>query len=113
MNNHHKTECIFCSLYESQTGIIDQNEYAFVIKDINPQASIHYLIIPKSHIKDIYDSSHYSPSVIQGMFGLAQSVSESQSIEYSKLVINNGYKAGQRVFHMHMHMLSGQEIKAV
>jgi histidine triad (HIT) family protein len=87
--------------------ILIEDEIGIVIKDINPQAAIHYLIIPKKHIKDINSCGEDDRELIANLVMLARKVSHIVSgAEEFKLLVNNGYNAGQRVFHLHMHFLA-------
>jgi histidine triad (HIT) family protein len=105
MNN-----CIFCSIIEGKlkSKKIDENEAIIAIEDINPQAKIHYLIIPKVHIENISDIDHLKyPDIGSQMFKMAQKLSNNiKNNQGFKFLINNGYESGQRVFHLHAHFLS-------
>lgn len=88
--------------------ILFEDDYVIVIKDINPQAPIHYLIIPKEKFLDVNAIPINKIFIIEKMFIVAQYISKniSGASEY-KLTINNGARAGQCIFHLHMHFLSG------
>ena len=104
--------CIFCKIIRKQipTQVIAENDTILVIKDINPKAPIHYLIIPKKHIQDVQAMQQSDAYLFGDIALMAQHLSlqggqaEPQAF---RLVMNNGHAAGQRVFHMHMHYLSG------
>lgn len=104
-------QCIFCKIikHEIPASFIYENHHVIVIKDINPKAPIHYLIIPKEHTKDIQSLDEKNISVIsEEIFSAAQKLSrETPGAEDFKLIINSGYNAGQRVFHLHAHFLAG------
>lgn len=101
--------CIFCKIIAGQipSKIIYQTDLSIVIQDIAPQAPIHYLIIPKIHVQDLIACSDLQlladlmsiPAILAAKLG--------QDTAF-KLVTNNGYAAGQRVFHLHFHFLSGK-----
>lgn len=105
--------CIFCKIItkEIPSTIIAQNEQIIVIKDINPKAPIHYLIIPKKHIADIsgFDNSdiQLAGQMIMMAKELAQQLPGSQAF---KLLVNNGADVGQSVFHAHIHFLAGRKM---
>ena len=93
---------------ELPAEIIYENEFVIVIKDIHPQAPIHYLIIPKKQFKTISDIPSNEFIYIDELFKAAQQLSKTiKNAEEFKLIINNGEKAGQCIFHLHMHFLSG------
>ncbi len=105
------TECIFCRIItgELSTDKVAETENIIVIKDKYPKASVHYLIIPKQHYRDLHelDDCSVSGSLLQ----MARSLSENNSaLKDFKLIINNGYSMGQRVFHVHMHFLAGSKM---
>lgn len=102
------TDCVFCKIiaHEIPATVIDETEDILAIQDIAPKAAIHYIIMPKKHYKDLNDLDNCC--IGSKMLALAKKISAEhpQAQEY-KLVINNGYSAGQRVFHLHMHFLVG------
>lgn len=96
---------------EIPAKIVAETEDIIVIQDIAPKAPIHYLIIPKQEIKDIQSFSNNDFHYAEKMFRMAQYLSQTvPGAEEFRIVINNGHKAGQRVFHVHMHFLAGREL---
>ncbi len=89
--------------------IVAETDKVLVIKDINPKTAIHYLIIPKAHYKDLQAATECN--VACSMMSMARKLSADNpdAADY-RLVLNNGFKAGQRVFHLHMHFLAGPQI---
>lgn len=117
MNRQNKeismNDCIFCKIIngEMQSIIIDQTDDIIVIKDINPKTSIHYLIIPKKHIKDIQSFERGDCCYGSKMMMMAQRLSQkNDNAREFKFLINSGYNAGQRVFHVHAHFLAGERL---
>lgn len=93
---------------EIPATIIAENNDLIVLQDIAPKAPIHYLIVPKKEIKDIQSIQPADLFIIQRMIEMAQWLSLNvPGAEHFKLLINSGEKAGQRVFHLHMHFLAG------
>lgn len=109
---HVSDDCLFCKIVDRKipAEIIAENEDMIVIKDIAPKAPIHYLIIPKKHFKDVASlngiGAHVAGKCIAMASELAKKLSGSQSF---RLVTNNGEDAGQSVFHLHFHFLSGKK----
>ncbi len=103
--------CIFCSIIAKNVPaeILAENEHCVVIKDIAPKAPIHYLIIPKKHIVNLFDITPEDGAILQAMLFMAQQVGitllKNQGFT---LLANNGAQAGQTVFHMHYHIISGK-----
>ncbi len=103
-----ETDCIFCRIIAREViaEVVAENDTLIVIKDIFPKTAIHYLIIPKVHYKDLQSASDCPLTC--ALFSMARTLSANiPGAEEYRLVINNGYKAGQRVFHLHMHFLAG------
>lgn len=105
--------CIFCKIIarELPAKVIAETDNILVVEDIAPKAPIHYLIIPKKHIKDITSLSEtdaFIPAYIMLMArDLSKRLSGSQSF---RLIANNGTDAGQTVFHLHFHFISGKKL---
>lgn len=103
--------CIFCAIISKSipAQIIDQNEHCIVIQDIAPKAPVHYLIIPKKHITNLYAITLDDGIILQAVLFMAQQVANSLQLEQGfTLLANNGAGAGQTVFHMHYHLISGK-----
>lgn len=114
-HNLENSNCIFCKIIsdieldniQDKKSIIDVTETLIVIKDINPQAPIHYLIIPKKHIENIFVSQTEDNWLGSAVFLEAQALAKKLVLDHNfKLIINNGYNAGQRVFHFHAHFVA-------
>ena len=107
------SSCIFCRIIakELPATVIHETEEILVIKDINPKASIHYLIIPKMHIASISEL-HPNNEELAGKLLLTakQLGSTLQGPQAFRLIINNGSEAGQIVFHLHIHFLAGKQL---
>jgi len=93
---------------EIPSEIIYEDDKTIVIKDINPQAPIHWLVIPKIPIPKISDCSN--DEVFSDLFNTVNKVCKDNKIESFRIVINNGAEAGQEVFHIHIHILSGRKL---
>lgn len=107
-------DCIFCKIINKEipAEIIYENEFAVVIKDIHPQASVHVLVIPKKHIKDInYIDEMFSADLL----GIHLAVKEAAKVlgvseSGYRLISNCGKNAGQSVFHLHYHLIAGSNL---
>lgn len=102
-------ECVFCAIIEKKlpANVIAETDDLIVIEDRAPKAPIHYLIIPKKHIADIQAIEKSDCCLGGKMLKMAKELSERKEKTAFRVVINNGYDAGQRVFHLHMHFLAG------
>lgn len=92
---------------EIPAEIIFENENIIVIKDINPQAKTHLLIIPKKEIQTINDIEEQDANLIAEMFFIAKNIAKKLNIQdWYKLHFNVGVKWGQEIMHIHLHLLS-------
>ena len=96
---------------EIPAEILYEDDISIVIKDINPQAPTHLLIIPKKVIPKLSDATYDDQNTLGHLMLLAGKIAEDLGLEDTfRLVINNGAKAGQSVFHLHLHLLSGRSM---
>mgnify|MGYP005730901169 FL=1 len=96
---------------EIPADIIYEDDISIVIKDISPQAPTHLLIIPKKVIPKLSDATKEDQKVLGHLMLLAGKIAEELGLDETfRLVVNNGAKAGQSVFHLHLHLLSGRSL---
>ena len=109
------SDCIFCKI--DRGGIpaekVHEDGDLFVIRDINPQAPTHLLIIPKRHIPTLLDLEDADLPVIGRVYDVANRLAREHGFEKSgyRVVVNCGAGAGQSVFHIHYHLLAGRPMK--
>jgi len=103
---------IFQKIIEKEipADIIFEDELCIVIKDINPQAPIHFLIIPKKQIPKLSDANNDDLEILGHLMLIVGNMSRQFNVEEAfNVVINNGENAGQTVFHLHIHLLAGNK----
>ena len=104
--------CIFCKIINKKipAKIIHEDEHATAFEDLNPQAPVHTLIVPKKHIADIHSMTITDRELIGHLFFIAKRIASDKGLDRGgyRMVINNGLDAGQTVFHLHLHLLSGR-----
>lgn len=101
--------CIFCKIIDGQipSKVVGENEHAFAIRDVNPQAPTHILILPKNHIPNIGEADN--PEVLGRLFQTATSIAKKEGLGKGyRLVVNTGDDGGQTVHHLHIHLLGGR-----
>jgi histidine triad (HIT) family protein len=106
------SECIFCDIIAGKipsSKVLD-TETVYAFRDIHPQAPHHILILPKKHVAQLSDVAEVDRDVLADlMVATTQLARELKLVEPGfRVVINNGESAGQSVFHLHVHLLSGR-----
>jgi histidine triad (HIT) family protein len=107
-------DCIFCRIIrgEAPAKKIYEDERAFVFEDINPQAPTHVLIIPKRHIVGLKEAQAEDAEIIGYLHLVAAQIARQRGIEDGyRTVFNVGPRAGQSVFHLHLHLLGGRALR--
>jgi histidine triad (HIT) family protein len=104
--------CIFCKIIEKKipSKILYEDALVTAFEDVNPQAPVHILIVPKKHIPDIHSIVEVDKELIGHLFVIASKIAAQNGLDKAgyRMVINNGAGAGQTVFHLHLHLLSGR-----
>lgn len=104
--------CIFCKIAakEVKSAVVRETERFIVIKDINPQAPTHLLIMPKEHFSSLVECN--DASLLGGMLETAKAVAKDLGVDGRgfRLIINTNEEGGQTVFHLHMHLLAGRAL---
>ena len=96
---------------EIPAEILYEDYISIVIKDISPQAPTHLLIIPKKVIPKLSDATDEDQDILGHLMLLAGQIANQLGLDETfRLVVNNGAKAGQSVFHLHLHLLSGRPL---
>jgi histidine triad (HIT) family protein len=101
-------DCIFCKIINGEfiTELVAENQHAVAFRDINPQAKVHILVVPKEHTANI--SELESAEILTGLFELIREVAKNNTDGQFRLQFNTGSREGQSVFHTHAHVLSAQ-----
>ena len=94
---------------EIPADIVYEDDLCLAFKDVNPQAPLHILIIPKKQIEKISDAGEDEQDLLGHLFLKAGEIARNNGYgEAYRLIINNGEDAGQTVFHLHIHILAGR-----
>lgn len=104
------SDCLFCRIVagEIPAKIITQDEHCVAFRDINPQAPLHALVIPRQHVASLNEVG--DAALIGRMHALAVRIARSERVAETgyRTVINTNADAGQTVFHVHLHLLGGR-----
>lgn len=107
--------CIFCQIVarELPADIVHEDEELTVFKDINPDAPVHLLIVPKRHLESLNSLDEKTANIAGKMFLTAKRMAELHDIKSGyRIMINTGREAGQVIRHLHMHLMGGWGRKA-
>ncbi|HEV7474062.1 MAG TPA: histidine triad nucleotide-binding protein [Pyrinomonadaceae bacterium] len=106
--------CLFCRIAakEIPADFVYQDDRSMVIRDVNPQAPSHLLVIPLDHIESLDEASQRDEALLGHLLRVAARVANSEGLGEGgyRTVINNGEGAGQSVFHLHVHVLGGRAL---
>jgi histidine triad (HIT) family protein len=105
-------DCIFCRIAAGKIPAkkVYDDEQVMAFEDVNPQAPVHVLIIPKKHIRTSLDIKREDSPLIGHMFQVAVDVAKQKGVADKgfRLVMNSNSEAGQSVYHIHIHLLGGR-----
>jgi histidine triad (HIT) family protein len=100
-------ECPFCKLYREGDHVNAADGFV-ALRDINPQAETHLLVIPERHVDTFRDVGEFPPDEARRMLEFVAETARASGIEDYKVVVNVGAGGGQTVFHLHWHILGGR-----
>jgi histidine triad (HIT) family protein len=107
-------DCLFCKIVQKSipAKIVHEDEHTLAFDDINPQAPVHTLIIPKTHIKAVGDLGQSDFNLLAQLLFTCIKVAKLKGLMQSgyRIVTNTGPDAGQTVFHLHLHVLGGRHM---
>ncbi len=106
------SNCIFCKIIagEIPSKKLYEDDDVLAFWDISPQAPVHFLVIPKKHIPSPVDVTETDDALIGKLIRIgSQLAKENGTGDGFRIIFNNGAKAGQVVFHIHLHVLGGRD----
>ncbi len=108
-------ECLFCGIASGEipAKIVGESSRTIAFRDIDPQAPIHILVIPKQHYADVAAVVAGGGGLLEEMAAMAHSAAVAEGIGESgyRVVLNSGPDAGQDVPHVHAHVLGGRRLR--
>jgi len=106
-------DCLFCRMAAGEIPVpkVHEDDLVFAIRDINPQAPTHVLLIPVEHIDSAADLDDAHGPMLARLFAVAAQIAERDGLENGWRVVSNvGPDAGQSVKHLHVHLLGGRSL---
>lgn len=107
-------DCIFCKIAKKEipSTIVYEDDDVIAFNDLNPEAPVHILIIPKKHITNLSDAKPEDQQLLGKLMLVAQKIAAEQGIAERgyRVVTNCGEQGGQTVMHLHFHLLGGREM---
>jgi len=102
--------CLFCRIVagEIPSDVVASTPGTIALRDIDPQAPVHVLVVPRDHHRDIGALTAADPRLAGELLEAAAAVAELEGLQDYRLVFNTGERAGQSVFHVHGHVLGGR-----
>ncbi len=108
-------DCIFCRIIERRAPgkIVFEDDSAVAIEDVNPQAPVHLLVLPRKHLASLREAGPEDEPVLGHLFTIAARLARERQLEAKgyRAVVNTGTWAGQSVFHVHLHLLGGRTFR--
>jgi histidine triad (HIT) family protein len=102
-----KDDCLFCKLARDGDHVHRADGFA-AIRDLNPQADTHLLVLPERHVDTFRDVSAFLPEEAKRMLEFVAETARAAGLDDYKVVVNVGPGGGQTIFHLHWHVLGGR-----
>jgi histidine triad (HIT) family protein len=99
-------DCLFCTLYREGEHVAARDGFV-AIRDINPQAETHLLVLPERHVPSFHEIAAFPADEAKRMLEFIADVAREEGLDDYRIVVNAGSGAGQTIFHLHWHILSG------
>lgn len=104
-------DCIFCKIVRGEIPAkkLHEDEKALVFADVNPQAPVHLLVIPREHLSSLAEAEAEHTALLGHLMATAAAVAKEQGLSRGfRVVVNSGPDGGQTVDHLHLHVLGGR-----
>jgi histidine triad (HIT) family protein len=100
-------DCLFCQLYAAGEHVRKGDGFV-AIRDINPKADTHLLVIPERHVETFRDVAEFEPDEARRMLAFVADTAREAGLDDYRVVVNVGRGGGQTIFHLHWHVLGGR-----
>ena len=110
-----KKDCLFCKIIDKEipSAFVFEDDKVIAFRDINPQAPVHILIVPRRHIATLMDLTEKDKEIVGHIYLVAKKLAEKEGVSEKgfRVVANCNADAGQAVFHIHFHLLGGRRLQ--
>jgi len=110
-------DCLFCKIVNREIpgDVVFEDDLLLAFRDINPQAPVHILIIPKRHVATVNDVDSGDAELLGQLLLRARALAAEAGIDDGgyRLIINCNGEGGQTVYHLHLHLLGGRQLKGL
>jgi histidine triad (HIT) family protein len=100
-------ECLFCRLYREGDHVLSRPGFV-AVRDINPRADVHLLVIPERHVPSFREVGEFPPEEAKAMLEFVAETARHERLDDYRVVVNVGEGGGQTIFHLHWHVLGGR-----
>ena len=108
-------DCLFCKIIRGEipSARVFENDKAYAFRDINPQAPVHILIVPKTHVANVLEGS--DAGMMEVLMRAAAEIARQEGLDKNgfRLITNCGRDGAQTVGHLHLHLLGGKQLSEV
>lgn len=108
-------DCLFCRIIKKEipSDMILENEQLVAFRDINPKAPVHVLLVPRKHITMLEAATEEDRELLGTLLLAANEIARNENIAERgyRVVVNNGPEGGQEVYHLHVHLLGGRQLR--
>lgn len=105
-------DCIFCRIVNNEipSAKVYEDDGFLAFRDIKPAAPVHILVIPKRHVPRLSECGPDERALLGDLMLTAGKIAKAENLDSFRLIVNDGAGAGQTVFHLHAHILSGKQL---
>jgi histidine triad (HIT) family protein len=103
-------DCLFCRILAGDipSDTVTETDSVVAFRDVNPQAPLHVLVVPRTHVPDGGALAEAEPATVAELVRVGRQVASDAGHDSYRMVFNTGEDAGQTVFHAHLHVLAGR-----
>ena len=102
-------DCLFCKLV-AEGEHVRKGEGFVAVKDVNPKAEVHLLVLPERHVESFRDVSEFDADEAKRMLEFVAETAREAGLDDYRVIVNVGRGAGQTIFHLHWHVLGGRTL---